>query len=282
MKYLIFLMLIIPCLTFSGCQKEETKNISSLEAQDLTNLNYGTHPSQTVDIYLPKNRNSETKTIILVHGGSWLAGDKGELRDLALTFRNKGYATASVNYRLSHTAENHVFPAALDDLDNAIKFVSNKSQEWNVSDNLYSLMGLSAGGHLALLYTYTRNTDNKIKTVISIAGPTDLLSLYNTSSQHAQVVKWFVGQTPQENTAIYKEVSPISFVKNSSKPTLLFHGKQDLVVPYQQSLSLKVKLDEFDVKNKLVTYTNLGHEADVKVVPGFVSECEAWLAENLK
>ena len=282
MRYQLLFILIIPFLLVSGCKKTENKVVDILKSEDFINLQYGTHTSQTLDLYLPENRTSETRVIIFVHGGSWLNGDKSELTELATTFRDKGYATASVNYRLSRTTENNVYPAQLDDLENAVKFISNKSQEWEVSGELFSLLGVSAGGHLGMLYTYARNADNKIKTVISLAGPTDLLTLHNTSAQHAQVVQGFLGTNPQSNAAIYQQASPVGYVKSSSKPSLLFHGKLDVVVPYQQSLSLKARLDGVSVKNKLVTYENLSHEADLNLVPGFISECENWLDENFK
>jgi dipeptidyl aminopeptidase/acylaminoacyl peptidase len=106
--------------------------------------------------------------------------------------------------------------------------------------------------------------------------------MQNASPQQAQVVKWFLGASAQSNPSIYQQASPISHVNANSKPTLLFHGKLDAVVPYAQSVSLKAKLDQFNVKNKLITYDNLGHEADLNAVSNFVAELESWLAIYLK
>lgn len=121
-----------------------------------------------------------------------------------------------------------------------------------------------------------------MKTVISLAGPTDLVNIQNASSQQAQVLQWFLGSDAADSPAVYQQASPVSHVKAGSKPTLLLHGKLDAVVPYEQSLKLKSKLDEFAVKNKLVTYENLGHTGDLNAVPNLFVECESWLAEYLK
>jgi acetyl esterase/lipase len=45
------------------------------------NVPYGTDNNQTYDIYLPANRTKNTKTMILVHGGGWSAGDKSVMND---------------------------------------------------------------------------------------------------------------------------------------------------------------------------------------------------------
>lgn len=280
-KRIIFSGLLV-FFIFIGCKKNSIDNPDNLKAKDLTGIKYGDHVSQSLDVYLPANRDEQTKMIIFIHGGFWIGGDKAELTDLAKTYRDKGYVSASVNYRLSHTAENNIHPAQVNDLDKAIQFIESQADDWETSTSNVALVGASAGGHIALLYTYAYDTGNKVKTVISLAGPTNLTDMQSASPQQAQVVQWFLGASAQTSPAIYQQASPISHVNATSKPTLLFHGKLDVIVPYQQSVSLKTKLDQFNVKNKLVTYDNLGHEADLNAIPGFVSELDSWLSVYLK
>lgn len=268
-------------LLITGCKKESPLLLSNLESKDLVDLKYGSHLSQSVDVYLPANRSAQTKTVIFIHGGFWIGGDKSEMTAFAKKFRDKGYATATINYRLSHTAENFVHPAQVSDLGKAIDFIDSKVKEWKISSESIALVGASAGGHIALLYTYAYNTGDRVKTVISLAGPTNLVNMENASPQQAQVLHWFLGTDPQTSPAVYQQASPVSHVNAGSKPTLLVHGKLDLIVPYQQALDLKTRLDQFKIKNKLVTYDNLGHEIDLNLVPGLSAECEAWLVENL-
>lgn len=255
---------------------------TDLKSTDLVELKYGSHSSQSVDVYLPANRNAQTKTVIFIHGGFWIGGDKAEMSALAKNFRDKGYATATINYRLSDTTENFIHPAQVSDVGKAIDFVDSKPKEWNISSGRMALVGASAGGHIALLYTYAYNSGNRVKTVISLAGPTNLVNMENASPQQAQVLHWFLGADPQSSPAVYRQASPVSHVNGSSRPTLLLHGKLDLIVPYQQALDLKTMLDQFGVKNKLVTYDNLGHVADLNLVPGLLAECENWLADLLQ
>jgi acetyl esterase/lipase len=268
-------------ILIAGCKKETPVLTSNLKSTDLVDLKYGSHISQSLDVYLPANRTAQTKTVIFIHGGFWVGGDKAEMSVLAKNFRDKGYATAAINYRLSHTSENFIHPAQVSDLAKAIEFIDSKAKEWNMSSGSLALVGASAGGHIALLYTYAYDPGNRVSTVISLAGPTNLLNMENASLQQAQVLHWFLGTDPQTSPAVYQQASPVSHVKSGSKPTLLLHGKLDLIVPYQQAIDLKTKLDQFGVKNKRVTYDNMGHQADLNLVPGFLAECENWLSENL-
>ena len=266
---------------FAGCKKDSTDKPDGLKFDDLTNLKYGDHASQSLDIYLPENRSGKTKMIVFVHGGFWIGGDKAEFTELAKLFRDKGYASASINYRLLNTAENNIHPAQINDLAKALSFLQSKTEDWSISKSEVALIGASAGGHIALLYTYAYDTGNYVKTVVSLAGPTDLSDLRNASPQQSLVLQSFLGASPQTNPAIYRQASPITHVSAGSKPTLLFHGKLDVVVPYQQSVNLKAKLDQFSVKNKLVLYDNLGHEVNLNAIPGFIVELESWLSANL-
>lgn len=280
MRNVVIKCFVVICLLLVQCKKDSVDIVVS-ERSDLSDLQYGNHPAQTVDVYLPENRNSQTKAIIFIHGGFWFGGDKAEMSAMARQFRDKGYATASVNYRLSGTPENNIHPAQVSDLGEVIKFIQGKSADWNISVKDVALVGASAGGHLALLYTYAYNTGGDVKTVVSLAGPTNLVNMPNASIQQKLVVRWFLGDVAENIPSVYQQASPISHVTSISRPTLLLHGKLDVIVPYEQSLELKTRLDQFEVKNKLVTYQNLGHDAGFNEVPGLVAECENWLSENL-
>ena len=272
LSVLIFFFIVV-----TGCKKDSGSSPENLAKEDLTDLRYGVNASQTLDVYLPANRSDQTKTIIFVHGGFWIGGDKDELADIAKQFRDKGYTAISINYRLANTAENNIHPAQVNDLRDAITFIQEKAGEWNISADKLALAGASAGGHIALLYTYAYDTRNNIQTVISLAGPTDLTNMQGASAQQAQVVRWFLGANANTPASVFQEASPITHVSAGTKPTLLFHGKLDVVVPYQQSVDLKAKLDQFGVKNELVTYENLGHEADLNAVPGLIEKIDEWL-----
>lgn len=266
-----------------GCKKGADQAVAILTPRDLPNVSYGTHVRNSLDIYLPERRDAKTAVILLVHGGSWFEGDKSAFTDLAKYWRDKGYAAATMNYRYTNTPEKNIHPAQVNDIAKAIEFIASKAGEWKISSDKFALQGASAGGHLSLLYTYKYDTGNKVKAVISMAGPTDFTPTPNVSLLQAQVVQLLIGSSYQSNPSAYAEASPITHVKSNSKPTLLFHGKLDAVVPYQQSVDLRNRLAQVGSVHKLVSYEDTGHEViNATYMISFLAECENWFKLHLK
>ena len=275
---LLFLFIIS-----GGCKKASNPPETALTALDLLNVSYSTHVRNSLDIYLPEKRDISTPVILLIHGGSWFEGDKASFTDLSKYWRDKGYAAATMNYRYTNTPEKNIHPAQVNDIAKAIEFIASKSEDWKISSSKFALQGASAGAHLALLYTYKHDTNNKVKTVISMAGPTDLSAIGGVSPAQAQVVQWLIGSAYQAIPSAYAEASPITHVSATSKPTLLFHGKLDQVVPYQQSVDLKNRLAQFGALHKLVSYEDTGHEViNVNYMASFLAECDAWFKLYMK
>ena len=266
-----------------GCKKAADQSEATLTSRDLQNVSYGNHVRNSLDIYLPERRDAKTPVILLVHGGSWFEGDKSAFTDLAKYWRDKGYAAATMNYRFTNTPEKSIHPAQVNDIAKAIEFIGSKSAEWKISSDKFALQGASAGAHLSLLFAYKYDTANKVKAIISMAGPTDLTATGSAGIAQAQVVQWLIGSSYQANPSAYAEASPISHVTSNSKPTLLFHGKKDMVVPYQQAVDLKNKLVQFGTVHKLVSYEDTGHEViNVNYMASFLAECDNWFKLYLK
>lgn len=283
LKSIISGLLFIFIISASCKKAPDQPNEAALSSQDLLNVSYGTHVRNSLDIYLPERRDEKTAVILLVHGGSWLGGDKSAFTDLAKYWRDKGYAAATMNYRLTNTPENNIHPAQVNDIAKAIAFIGSKAADWKISSDKFALQGASAGGHLSLLYTYKYDTGNKVKTVISLAGPTDFTPTSGLSPVQAQIVQSLIGTSYLTNPTAYAEASPISHVTANSKPTLLFHGKLDVVVPYQQSVDLKNRLTQFSIVHKLVSYEDTGHEViNANYMASFLTECDNWLKLHLK
>ncbi|MEJ7780021.1 MAG: alpha/beta hydrolase [Daejeonella sp.] len=282
LKY-IFASIALLLIFNSGCKKGTVQPVIPLKSEDYINVSYGANARNRIDIYLPAERDKNTPVILLVHGGSWFEGDKSLFTDLAKYWRDKGYAAATMNYRLTHTAENNIHPAQVNDIAKAVEFISSKSVNWQISPDKFALQGASAGAHLSLLYTYKFNTDDKVKAVISMAGPADLTMVNLLSPPQAQVIQWLIGPTIQADPAAYAQASPVTHITPDSKPTLIFHGKLDVVVPYLQSADLVARLKQAGVIGKLELYEDTGHEVlNLDHTVSFLADCENWFKLYLK
>ena len=86
--------------------------------RNLTYVVRETGPLQ-LDLYLPRAAAVPAPVVVLVHGGGWRSGERSNLAPLAVRLAARGYAAATVTYRLSPTAR---YPAAIHDVKEAVNW----------------------------------------------------------------------------------------------------------------------------------------------------------------
>ena len=256
-----FVLILCVSMIVSSCKKEASSPVRPSEATKQLNVSYGSDPAKKVDIYLPGDRNDSTVLAVMIHGGSWANGDKTELNSYipALQQRLPHFAFANVNYRLLKGTSNR-FPAQENDIREVVSFLQSKALEFGISKEIV-LLGISAGGHLALLQGYKHTGDRHPKAIVSLFGPTDIADLYTNPINPVTPLGLIgiTGYSLEQNPTVYTESSPINYVTGTSAPTLILQGAQDSIVPVSQQVRLKAKLDENNVPVELVIYPNAGH-----------------------
>lgn len=263
--YSLFLVLVFAC----GSDPENPTN-KPLAAVDFYSESYGSGADNSMDVFLPEGR-SKTSTPILVyiHGGAWNSGDKNEITAFRSLLENSfsGYALISLNYTLyDFSTGDGKFPSQENDIIEAIHYITSKTEEWQISDEII-LAGSSAGGHLALLHSYKHPDVGNIKATMALFPPTDLLSLYEYNFLTQQGLELLLNGNPTNQESAYLESSPIYFVTQSSVPTVFFHGTEDVVVPISQSELLKDKLDEKEVPYYYESISGQGHGFELSTYP---------------
>jgi len=124
----------------------------------------------------------------------------------------------------------------------------------------FGLIGTSAGSHLALMYDYVYDIENRVKMVCSIVGPTNLTSDSYTNNPNFNLYSsTLIDKKAYPETNNYIEaVSPLFQVSSKSSPTLLFYGDQDEVVPLSNGKQLEEALTKAKIENKLIAFDG-GH-----------------------
>ncbi|MHA1265690.1 MAG: alpha/beta hydrolase fold domain-containing protein [Candidatus Helarchaeota archaeon] len=205
------------------------------------NVSYDCGPYLTVpdyndkfyfDYYSPKSGQGPFPTIINIHGGGWVIGNKGlENRPTASRYlASQGYCVFDIQYGLGRFPENP-------DIDNGLKWIQsllgrqqlNKSYtisemiaqimgnftdylvahaaEYKVDTSRIYVTGNSAGAHLAgcflgynSTYKYLFNDTLKLKGLILFYCPANMTHLYNSHANDplAQLfgtdISWFFGK----------------------------------------------------------------------------------------
>lgn len=241
------------------------------------NLAYGSDAErQIMDLYVPKNV-TNAGLILMIHGGAWIEGDKNSYaaaaKDSCETYGQFGLASATINYR--YLSESISMSDILDDIDAALAKIKETAASKGVTVDKVLLSGNSAGGHLSMLYAYSRKDTAPITpaAVVNFCGPTDLLddSFYLNSElgidMIEKLVSWSIGkQVTYETKGNFlqeiKAVSPLYYVNENTVPTVINHGKLDTIVPYSNAVALDAKLTEYGVTHVFNTYPNSGHGLD--------------------
>jgi len=211
-----------------------------------------------VDLYLPPNNGIPTPIVINIHGGGWNHGNKEKQKGFASFFKNN-VAIANMGYRLVDVAP---APAAIEDVRSVLIYLVKNAKELNIDTTKIVLMGGSAGGHLALMGGYLQKDTRfdkgrndlqniKIAAIIDKYGIADMVDFSVGEKPYKSAVRW-VG--PHINDiAFIKSISPLYYVDQHTPPTFIVHGDSDPIVPYEQSILLKERLDKNNVKNEFIT-----------------------------
>ena len=66
-----------------------------------TNIPYGAHPQQVLDVYRPKDAAGKLPVIVSVHGGGWVYGDKELYQHYTMNLAQRGFAVVNFSYHLA-------------------------------------------------------------------------------------------------------------------------------------------------------------------------------------
>ena len=218
-----------------------------------------------LDVWQKQEAKEPVPTLIYIHGGGWIFGDRTGATLQFLPYLQMGWNVVNVEYRMASAS---LAPAAVEDCRCALRWVVQHAAEYNIDTNRIVLTGHSAGGHLSLttgLLTPQAGLDNqcfgtetlKVAAIINWYGISDVADLIAGPNLKNYAVQW-VGSQP-DRAAIAKRVSPLTYVHGGGPPVFTVHGDADPVVPYSQAVRLHQALTQAGVKNELVTIHGGGH-----------------------
>lgn len=197
---------------------------------------------------------------IIVHGGGWVRGDRTvDVVPLFAPLSRAGIAWFSIDYRLSSDISQ--FGAAIEDVENAIRFVKAHAKEYRINPDRIALIGESAGGQLAAMAALDPAPGTEVMAVVALYAPTDLVKLAKTSEFVPKQVRDSLAGTPFEQLLLARlgQLSPIDNVKPGSPPFLLIHGTEDTLVPFSQSRAMCERMTEAGASCELFPVEGGGH-----------------------
>jgi acetyl esterase/lipase len=231
----------------------------------------------TLDIALPEKAAGPAPVIVCLHGGGWSMGSKESFRRYLPEFARLGYAAASIRYRL---APGHKFPAQLEDIEAAVAYLRANAGRWNLDGGRVTLLGASAGAHLALLAGFANRVG--VNAIVDISGPADLRD-WRMSPNAEKALQATTGKTTQ---TLLDELlggldpavaSPVAQVQPGAPPVLVFHWREDQAVAAAQAERLVAALQAAGVRHEAVWFDGRGHALNGPGVDQIVPRTVAFL-----
>lgn len=216
---------------------------------DVVYANYS-DVERRLQIIMPSRSGYKFPLVVYIQGSAWKKQELYSSLPNLSHIAAKGYVVASVEIRDTGIAR---FPAAVEDVKCAIRFMRRNAEEYCVDPDRVAVWGDSSGGHLSLMTGLTKGEyDNglyseqsdEVSAVIDYYGVSDLLTLgkYNDILDHDAADSpegLFIGGKVKKHTELAKKASPLH--QNLDKvlpPFLIVHGDSDHVVHINQSIEM--------------------------------------------
>ncbi len=134
------------------------------------------------------------------------------------------------------------------------------------------VMGWSYGGYLSAFMT--TKTD-RFKAVCVGAGTANRVTQYTNGDVH-NMTRRYLGATPWDDPDIYRQASPITYIKSAKTPTLIQHGEYDRRVPIAGAYELYQGLRDMGVETKMVMYPGGHNPSKPRQARQIMEENLAW------
>jgi dipeptidyl aminopeptidase/acylaminoacyl peptidase len=215
--------------------------------------------------YLTVPRGQEAKNlplIVLAHGGP-AASDSDDFDWWSQALASQGYAVLRANYRGSNV-NSELLEAGFGEWGRKMQTdlsdgVRDLAKQGVIDPHRVCIVGASYGGYAALAGVTL--DPGAYRCAVSVAGISDLLRFRkwtesNRLSSSQRYWDRFMGVTDKKGASL-EEISPIQHIAAVNVPVLLIHGRDDTVVPFEQS---EVMMDAMKKAGKQVEFVTLKHE----------------------
>ncbi len=192
----------------------------------------------TMDLFEPEGHTPQNNrpAIVFFFGGGWAKGSPSQFHAQAKYLASRGMFAGCADYRVS-SRHNTRGDKCVTDAKSAVRWLRKNADQLGIDPKRIAAGGGSAGGHIAACTALINGYDEQGESE-EISSRPDALVLFNPAVVLASVG----GEVPfpeKVKTMLDarlgtegKNLSPYHHVKKGLPPTIIFHGKNDFVVPY--------------------------------------------------
>ncbi len=211
---------------------------------------------------LPSDREVKNLPLIVLPHGGPAASDSNDFDWLPQALASQGYAVLQPNYRGSNVTSKLLEAGFGEwgrkmqtDLSDGVRDLAKRGL---IDLTRVCIVGQSYGGYAALAGVTL--DPGVYRCAVSFGGLSDLRRMRDwTAENHRSMQRYwdrFMGISDNKEASL-DEISPIKHISALTVPVLLIHGKDDTVVPYEQS---EIMVDALKKAGKSVEFVTLKHE----------------------
>jgi acetyl esterase/lipase len=227
--------------------------------------------SLKLDLLRPRDQGDKVLPVVVaIHGGGWQNGSKESFRGVPAAMAASGnYVGISVGYRLTGEA---IWPAQIHDCKAAIRWVRANAARYKMDEKRIGVTGNSAGGHLVALLGTSGDVkelegdcgnpghSSRVACVVDFCGPSNFLTFLEQrgAGGRSAVIKLF-GGPPSSHPEAARAASPVTWASADDPPFLIFHGTEDMTVPFAQGEAMSAALQKAGTSVTFVRVEGGGH-----------------------
>ena len=225
---------------------------------------------EKADLYLPEATpgGGLRPAILNIHGGGWVGGTRDDRRELNIgtNLAVHGYVVMSIDYVLASKTR-AVWPQNLYDCKTAVRWLRKNAGRLQIDPERIGVIGGSAGGHLSAMVTLTTPADGldpqgpygefscQVKCGVDLYGIAEMMTYHDTP---------MLGKTRAEAPELYRQASPVTYVRQDSPPILILHGTADTTVDIGQSKRFDEVLTKAGARHEFIMVPGAQHTFDLQ------------------
>ena len=195
-------------------------------------------------VYNGEYRGKRPMMMVFPGGGYSFCSDT-EAEPIALAYMNEGFSTCILRYSVRHDiSEPGLGDLPLSEAIGAVKYVRAHAEEWNIDENKISVIGFSAGGHLAASLGVHWNDTARIPSAGEAARPNGIILSYPVITggrlTHRGSIEKLTGVDGYSDEDGKYDVS--AFVNEDTPPMFIWHTYEDNAVPVENSLMMAMAM----------------------------------------
>lgn len=292
-RLLMFVLLLSVACVFTACSREKELTWENHEKiylwEDEENVPYFDESiDQDMASITPYvvDDNEDGRAVIIIPGGGYAVRSDMETEiEIAEELNENNISAFLLDYRIAPYDRHGIMTDGL----RAIRFVRYYAESFGIDADKVTVMGLSAGGHLATMTMehFDEELDVSGDKIDEVSARPDAgilcypVGSFKDDLTHEKSRMNFLGEENQGDEDMRNEYSAENGVTEDTPPVFIWHTMNDQAVPYESSELLAEAFEEQGIECELHLYKygshGLGLAKGIEDVEGWFEDCLDWL-----